>query len=149
MKSLLILTVLLLSSLQSCLYPTAIYSTRQTSTDNATCDHQSDIVEEISTEGYEVNCNPHFEPVSGSGHPIWGWTDRNNKTVWLWPEHWDMSDTDTRIALYHELYHVLDDNNNDDEIAAAVYSWCREPIDGGAYLLQYRPTEANCASLGV
>ena len=108
----------------------------------ATCDDQPDILAEIEAAGYTVDCSPSFPPVAGTtGNPIWGWTDRAHRVVYLWPSAWRMGPTDVRVGLYHELHHVLGGDSEDDAI---MYSYCRQRPDGGFTLLAATPTAERC-----
>ena len=116
-------------------------------TGHVLCDRQVDIVAEIEAEGWTVDCTPDFPAVRGdTGAPIWGWTDTSRRTVWLWPERWEMEDRDVRVGLWHELHHVLGGRSEDD---AMMFSFCRERPPGGAMLLAAVPTPERCAAVGA
>lgn len=117
-------------------------------TGHALCDRQHDILGEIEDQDFTVDCTPDFAPYAAGDRdrPIWGWTDHQRRTVWLWPERWSMTDLDVRVGLYHELHHVL---GGRDETQAILYSWCRERPPGGFALLDATPTDARCAQVGA
>lgn len=129
------------------------------------CDAHVDILDEIESHGWTINCDPDFENKGTydggqTWFPIWGWADANRQTVWIWPHavpaedieierhgaHWDVKnwqvkDPYMRYLLWHELAHVTGISDEDD---ADAYAHCREDLGFGR-----GPSTKTCEELGA
>lgn len=144
---------------------TAVGLTSCEPTGHLRCDAHVDILDEIESHGWSVNCAPDFE--NRGSHdgvtffPIWGWVDSGTQTVWIWPEEvtigaefdaergdrpgeWHVTDDELRRLLWHELAHVV---GITDDADADAYAYCREPLRP-EYMAEI-PTEDDCEELGV
>jgi hypothetical protein len=131
-------------------------------TGNLRCDAHADILDEIESHGWTVDCAPGFEnegTVDGvTWFPITGWSDAATSTVWVWPKavakgtefdvrrgtavgEWHVTDDQMRHLLWHELAHVTGITDEDD---AEAYAWCREPFN-----FDRGPSPLSCEELGA
>ncbi len=107
-------------------------------TGNARCDALG--AQRVAAErlDYPIKCDAKVEGVANDGRSVLGWTDHENRTIWLWPTKM----TDDRVlrkVAWHELGHVAWDvlgrkgTQADEERWADGFAYCSEPIKGVSY----------------
>lgn len=100
--------------------------------------------------GYRLDCAPDFPNVGYTesqpgGFPIWGWTDHNRRTVWIWADEIPevANETLLRYLAQHELGHVLHPDYTEREVDGWAY--CTDRQSGVRY--GWTPTPEECVAL--